>query len=181
MTHKISLQRIVNKIAIMLFICLISSCLCNFGYSQTTTIILIRHAEKDTTAPGSTMMKADPPLSIAGIKRAERLPDILKDYQPDSIYTTNYVRTKATIEPLAKKYKITPILYDPKELGSLAEKLIHSNGKTVVVAGHSNTTPMLVNLILKENKYANLEDSVYNQFWIITITNGKLADKIVRY
>ena len=181
MTQKKSFQRIVNKISIMLLICLIFNNLSNYGYSQTTTIILIRHAEKDTTAPGSTMMKADPPLSIAGMKRAERLPDILKDYQPDSIYTTNYVRTKETIGPLAKKYKISPILYDPKDLGSLAEKLIHINRKTVLVAGHSNTTPMLVNLILKENKYANLEDSVYNQFWIITITNGKFSDKVVRY
>ncbi len=181
MTQKISFQRSANKISIMILILLIFNSLTNFGYSQTTTIILIRHAEKDTTAPGSTMMKADPPLSVAGKRRAERLPDILKDYQPDSIYTTNYVRTKSTVEPLAQKYHLPPILYDPKDLGSLAEKLIHLNGKTVVVAGHSNTTPMLVNLILKENKYANLEDSVYNQFWIITIANGKLTDKVISY
>ena len=181
MTQEISFQRIVNKIIIMTLICLIFNNLYNFGYSQTTTIILIRHAEKDTTSPGSTMMKADPPLSVAGKRRAERLPDILKDYQPDSIYTTKYLRTKTTIEPMAKRYNLTPIIYDPKDLGSLAEKLIHLNGKTVVVAGHSNTTPMIVNLIMKENKYANLEDSVYNQFWINTIANGKLTDKVISY
>jgi hypothetical protein len=54
-------------------------------------------------------------------------------------------------------------------------------GKTVVVAGHSNSTPMLVNLLLKENKYPNLDESVYDTYWIVTVTDGKAEAKIMKY
>lgn len=149
--------------------------------AQPTTIILLRHAEKDTTVAGSAMMKADPPLTGAGELRAERLLDVLKAYQPDAIYSTNYIRTKATVTPLAKKFNKDIQLYDTKNLAAFGEQLLQQQGKTIIVAGHSNTTPSLVNLLIKENKYPNLEDSVYAQFWIVTIADGKVVAKVMTY
>ena len=73
-----------------------------FGKAQTTTIILVRHAEKDTTQPNATMMTADPPLTKAGRVRSESLVTVLKVYKPDIIYSTNYTRTKATVAPWQK-------------------------------------------------------------------------------
>lgn len=149
--------------------------------AQTTTIILLRHAEKDTSVAGSTMMKADPPLTKAGEQRAARLLEVLKAYQPDAIYSTNYIRTKATITPLAKKFNKEIQVYEPKNLAAFAEQLIQQQGKTLVVAGHSNTTPSLVNLLIKENKYPNLDDGEYGQFWIVTITDGRAVVKLMNY
>lgn len=71
-------------------------------HAQTSTYILLRHAEKDTTAAGATMMKADPPLSEQGQKRAEKLVQTLAGYIPDEIYSTNYIRTRSTVLPLSK-------------------------------------------------------------------------------
>ncbi len=142
-------------------------------FAQPTTYILLRHAEKDTSNYGSMMLNTDPALSKAGEQRAASLVTVLSAYRPDAIYSTNYKRTKATVEALAKKSGKTIQYYDPKKLSSFADSLLQIKGKTIVVVGHSNTTPALVNLLIKENKYPALDDSVYDQFWIVTLENGR--------
>jgi broad specificity phosphatase PhoE len=149
--------------------------------AQTTTIILLRHAEKDTTQPNATKMTADPPLTKAGEARAESLLTVLKIYQPDIIYSTNYNRTKATVAPLAKKYGKDILTYNPADLANFAEEIRLKQSKTIVVAGHSNTTPALVNALLKQKKYESLPDSVYNKFWIVTINGNTISDKLIEY
>lgn len=148
--------------------------------AQTTTIILLRHAEKDTTQQ-SVIMKANPPLTTAGEERANKLVTVLKAYQPDIIYSTNFTRTKATVTPLAQKFSKEIVIYDAKDLAKFAAELEAQKGKTIVVAGHSNTTPALVNLLIKQSKYQDLPDSVYNKFWIVTITNGLATEQVVEY
>ena len=149
--------------------------------AQTSTYILLRHAEKDTSTAGSTMMKADPPLTQQGRERAEKLLTVLAAYTPDAIYSTNYTRTKSTVTPLAKKFNKDIQVYDSKDLAIFSEKLLQEKGKTIIVAGHSNTTPQLVNLLIKEKKYANLDESVYNQLWIVTVSEGKGEARVVAY
>ncbi len=160
----------------VLFVMISSMCL-----SQSSTYILLRHAEKDTSAAGSTLMKADPPLTKEGEQRAQNLLEVLKAYSPDAIYSTNFVRTKNTVTPLSKKFNKEIQLYDPKLLTAFSEQLLLMKGKTIVIAGHSNTTPALVNLLIKENKYPNLDESVYNQLWIVTVNEGKADAKVVVY
>ncbi|MEN9686902.1 MAG: hypothetical protein RLZZ28_2688 [Bacteroidota bacterium] len=149
--------------------------------AQTTTIFVFRHAEKDTSQPGSTQMQADPPLSKAGLERALKIPEILKNYRPDSIYSTNFTRTKETARPLLIKFNKSIQLYDPKLLKQFSEQLLLYTGKTIVVIGHSNTSPALVNLLIGENRYPNLADSVYNQYWMVTITDGKAEAKMLGF
>lgn len=150
-------------------------------HAQTSTYILLRHAEKDTTVAGSTMMKADPPLSEQGLKRAEKLVQTLADYVPDEIYSTNYIRTRSTVLPLLKKFNKELQLYDNKYLKEFSDKLLQLKGKTVVVAGHSNTTPRLVNLLIGENRYPDLDERVYDLLWIVRVTGGKAEVREVRY
>jgi broad specificity phosphatase PhoE len=149
---------------------------------QSTTYILLRHAEKDTSTAGSTAMTADPPLAPKGALRAQNLLKILEAYQPDAIYSTNYTRTRSTVTPLSKKFSKEIQLYDPKQLIAFAEQLLQIQGKTIVVVGHSNTTPVLVNLLIKETgKYPNLDDSDYSHLWIVTVTDGKGVARMVEY
>lgn len=149
--------------------------------AQTSTYILLRHAEKDTSTAGSTMMTADPPLMAKGKERAQKLVQELSAFHPDVIYSTNYIRTRSTVQPLSEKYGVAVELYDPKNLKAFSETLLAMKGKTIVVAGHSNTTPALANLLMGENKYTPLDDSVYNQYWIITIKDGKPEAKVMTY
>lgn len=150
-------------------------------YAQTSTYILLRHAEKDTSAAGSAMMKADPPLTEQGKQRAEKLVQVLADYMPDEIYSTNYLRTRSTVNPLAIKFNKIIQLYDNKKLKEFSDTILQLKGKTIVVAGHSNTTPRLVNLLIGENRYADLDERVYNLLWIVTVRDGKADAREVRY
>ncbi|MDB5230738.1 MAG: phosphoglycerate mutase [Chitinophagaceae bacterium] len=149
------------------------------SFSQATTIILVRHAEK--AAPTPNMQNSDPDLSDAGKQRANNLVTALKDYKADVLYSTNYTRTKTTLAPLAAKLNKTVEVYDPSKLADFAAALKQQTGKTIVVAGHSNTTPQLANLLIGEKKYEDLNDAVYNKIWIITVENGKVTDKVIEY
>ena len=77
-----------------------------YVFAQQNTFILIRHAEKDTTVQGSTTMNANPPLSKQGLKRAKKLVKALKKYSVDEIYSTDFVRTKTSVEPLSSKFPL---------------------------------------------------------------------------
>ncbi len=149
--------------------------------AQTSTFILMRHAEKDTSAQGSTMMQADPKLSREGETRAKRIPAVLNAFSPDAIYSTDFIRTKSTVMPLSQKVGKEIQVYDYRNLKGFAEELLKMEGKTVVIAGHSNSTPMLVNLLLKENKFPNLDESVYDTYWIVTLKDGKAEAKQMKY
>ncbi|WP_153796114.1 SixA phosphatase family protein [Foetidibacter luteolus] len=141
---------------------------------QNTTIILLRHAEKDTAA-------TDPTLSAAGFARANKLQSALAAYKPDMFYSTNYRRTRQTITPWAAATGKEIMPYDPDALTAFAESLKKIKGKTIVVAGHSNTTPQLANKLLGNDKYQTLDDAVYNQIWIIKLQEGKAADEVITY
>jgi len=146
-----------------------------------TTFILIRHAEKDTSSQGATMMSANPNLSKAGLQRAENLVTALKDYKPDEIYSTNFIRTKSTVTPLAKKFSKEILMYDYTKLNSFADSLLLKQHKTIVIAGHNNTTPALVNLLIKQNKFTTLEETVYNKIFIVTVKNQETDVKVITY
>jgi 2,3-bisphosphoglycerate-dependent phosphoglycerate mutase len=149
--------------------------------SGATTIILLRHAEKDTSAHGSSLMQADPPLSVMGVQRSGKLLETLKLYQIDSIFSTNFNRTRNTVQPLATKFDIRVGLYDSKNQAAFAEKLMKMNGKTILVVGHSNTIPVLVNLLIGSAKYANLADNEYDKIWILHLEAGKYTETQIQY
>lgn len=149
--------------------------------TDQTTIILIRHAEKDTSAAGSTMMQADPPLSAKGMQRAGKLVETLKSYTIDSVFSTNFNRTRSTVQPIASKSGIGIKNYDPKDQAAFATLLKAMQGKTILVVGHSNTIPSLVNLLIGTAKYANLADNEYDKIWILRFENGKYIDSQIQY
>lgn len=105
-------------------------------------MILVRHAEKE--AGGS-----DPALTAAGIARAEALSHLLGDTPIHALYASQYTRTQLTVGPLAERTKlevqISPIEGGIEEWAQrfAAELRSRHAGETVVVAGHSNTTPFL--------------------------------------
>src|SRR5690242_8447292 len=72
--------------------------------AQLTTIILVRHAEKNTDPAVK-----DPELTPAGTARAQALAQMLMKSGVTAIYTTPYARTRSTAAPLATALKLTPI------------------------------------------------------------------------
>lgn len=151
------------------------SSICGYSQSGPTTIILVRHAEKDTVGG------KDPQLSIAGRARAEKLPTLFKEMKPELLYSTPYIRTRQTLMPWAKETGLEIREYDPSNLEMFAKELKSIQGKTIVVAGHSNTTPALVNFIIGSVKYQPLADSDYSKLWVVTINDGKVSEKVIEY
>lgn len=165
----------------VLLLCLTPMAAVNL-FAQDVTFILLRHAEKDLSPTAS---KEDPNLTAEGRQRAEKFYETVKEYKPTQIFSTNYLRTRATVAPLAEKlnegYRIQTQNYAFDELDDFAAQLLKIQSGTIVVAGHNSTTPMLANLLIKKDKYGALGDAEYNKIWIIHIKNGKVEDKVIEY
>lgn len=147
-----------------LFVFVLSTSLI-LAQEQTTTYYFIRHAEKDR----SDATNKNPSLTEQGHKRAQDWATILKDVELDAVYSTNYNRTQQTAAPTAKQHSLEVLDYDPRTLYS--EKFqIATQGKTVLVVGHSNTTPAFVNTVLQEKKYENIDDHNNGNLYVLTIT-----------
>lgn len=152
-----------------LLLLLIVGCTITSQGQTGTTVIIIRHAEKDTTQAGSTMMDSDPSLSPAGQQRAARLIEVLKEFKIDSIFSTNYNRTRLTVTPIANARKLAVSLYDPRNQQLLSDHIKATDNKTYLVVGHSNTVVRLVNL-LTGSKDPDLADSVYDRIYVVRFT-----------
>ncbi len=145
-------------VAISCFLFLLSSC-------SRNTFYIVRHAEK---APAVAGMSSDVPLSEEGKKRAVALKEILKNENIHSIYSTPFIRTKSTVQPLADFKLILIQLYSPKDtVDQFIAKLKSIKKGTVLIAGHSNTVDDLVNKMMGQTLLSDLQETEYDNLFII--------------
>jgi len=142
--------------------------------SEVTTYYFILHAEKYR----SDSANQDPHLTEIGKMRAENWSSIFNNITFNAIYSTNYNRTKETAEPTAIKNKLEVLIYSPKTI-ELTKFLEETKGKTVLIVGHSNTTPLFVNDILGQKKYDHIDDNNNGNLYIITMINNKMTDQVL--
>jgi len=142
---------------------------------EITTYYFIRHAEKVRTDSSNK----NPNLTEKGKERAENWSTVLKHIDFDLIYATNYNRTIQTASPTAKNNNLELQFYDPRALFN-DEFKTKTKGKTVLIVGHSNTTPQFVNKILGIEKYKDIEDTNNANLYIITIANSKAIDILLK-
>ena len=142
---------------------------------NTSVYYFIRHAEKDR----SDSTNKNPSLTLQGLERANKWALFFKDKNIAAVYSTNYKRTQQTALPIAKEQNLEIISYTAKEL--ISEKFIADNkGKNIVIVGHSNTTPELVNSLLGEKKYEDIADRENNNVFIVTLKKNKTTAKRVK-
>jgi len=132
---------------------------------ELTTYYFIRHAEKDRSNPE----EKDPVLKEAGIKRAGKWAEIFKEVPFDLIYSSDFKRTKETAQKIAESQNLEIQLYDPAKLND-EDFQQRTNGKTVLVIGHSNTNPRFVNSILGEEKYSDIDDKESGSLFIVSVS-----------
>lgn len=136
--------------------------------ADTTTVILVRHAEK-AAVPGD-----DPPLSESGRRRAAALKHVLEKSGLSAIFTTQYQRTQQTVEPLAKSSKIPVTQINAARMESLVAQIQKHRGETVLVAGHSNTIPAVIKA-LGDERAPPIADSDFDDLFILTVIKGEPA------
>ncbi|MEY8869781.1 histidine phosphatase family protein [Meridianimaribacter flavus] len=142
--------------------------------SEITTYYFIRHAEKDT----SDSSNRNPHLTKEGQSRAVKWSTVLSNIKLDAVYSTNYHRTIETAQPSASKHNLEITTYDPFKMDKKAF-IENTKGKTVLVVGHSNTTPMFANTIIGEEVYKQLDESNYTSLFIVTVTNGVASHQLL--
>ncbi len=142
--------------------------------SEASTYYFIRHAEKDRT----DKTNKNPHLTEIGKKRATSWSKIFSNIKFDAIYSTDYNRTKETAQPTATKNGLELTIYHPYKLDTKT-LLNDTENKTVLIVGHSNTTPMFVNSILGYKKHEDIDDSNNGNLYIITVIDGKTSDQVL--
>ena len=150
----------------MLFMALISLMSCT-----TTKFYVVRHAEKETNT-----MSGDVPLSETGRQRAEALKELLRDKKIGTVYSTNYIRTRSTAQPLADAVGVTVQVYDPRD-STFINRIINTGNKdsegNMLIVGHSNTIDDIVNKLMNATMVpGDLPESQYGDLFIVK-TKGK--------
>lgn len=129
---------------------------------RSTSYFVVRHAEKETAT-----MSSDVPLSAEGKQRAEALKEVLLHKNIQSIYSTNYIRTKATAQPLAEAENITIQTYDPADTGFVS-RIKNTHTGNVLIVGHSNTVDDIVNQFMGAKIIAgDLPDTQYGDLFVV--------------
>lgn len=129
------------------------------------TIFVVRHAERAST-------ESDSPLSDIGKARAERLATMLASAGVTHALSTQFIRTKDTVAPLAARAGITPAVIGASDMNVLIETLKGlPAGSKALVAGHSNTINVIVGRLTGQEIPA-LEDSVYDRLYVVTLHGG---------
>ena len=147
-----------------LFILNLFCCIPLNAQDSATTIILVRHAEKATT-PGD-----DPQLSEEGLARAEMLSRMFENSGLTAIYATQYIRTRKTAEPIAHKLGLQVQTVDAGASKKLVEAIVtRHQGGTVLVVGHSNTLPEIIQA-LSGGKVFEIADDDYDNLYVVTLT-----------
>ncbi len=146
----------------------------------TTTVILVRHAER------ATEPRDDPGLSAEGVARATALVHALGKSGISAIYSTRYARTRATAAPLARALGLEVRLVEAaamsgagSDAAQLAERIRRDHrGATVLIVGHSNTVPAIIDA-LGAGPAGTIKDDEYDNLFIVLLRSDGSA-RLVR-
>jgi 2,3-bisphosphoglycerate-dependent phosphoglycerate mutase len=127
----------------------------------------------------SNAKNKNPNLTEKGVDRAINWSKTFEHINFDYIYSTNYNRTVQTALPTAKRKNLEIRFYDPSDLFNEEFKAL-TKGKTVLIVGHSNTTPQFANKILATKKYSDIDDRNNSNLYILTISNTAISDILLK-
>jgi broad specificity phosphatase PhoE len=147
---------------------------------EPLTVYIVRHAEKQSVADDAPeAAKKDPPLSRDGQLRALGLADDLPITELDAVYLTDFKRSRETASGVLAVTGIVPIVYPPKDTTGLVARLRKRTGEQVLVVGHSNTIPpLLQQLGVVED--VRIHEEQYGDLWIVTVVGDGPATLEVR-
>lgn len=142
-------------------------------FEAPTVVIVVRHAEK------AAVEGQDPPLSEAGLKRAQRLADLAAQAGVSVVYTTQFRRTRDTAQPLVERLKIPAQAVELTRANisahpaALAREITTKHkGQTVLVVGHSNTAPRVA-AALSGQSIPDLDDATeFDAVFVVIIPDA---------
>ncbi len=145
---------------------------------KTMKVWIVRHAEKYTSDPKDK----DPELTDEGKLRADALTKELRGKKLDSIFATDYKRTKLTAFPLADDIGIAIKTYNPATQKDFAKELMkYGGGQKFLIVGHSNTILELIEAFGGKRPVKELSDDDYDYLFELTVKGTSVDLKTSRY
>lgn len=135
--------------------------------ASTTTIIVMRHAEK------AALPAEDPPLSAVGEARAQTLAQILgqapEEFRIQGIFVSEFRRTQDTVRPLANRLGVPVIVVPAADISTVADRARDEyRGGRVLIVGHSNTVPEIVEK-LSGHKVPAMAETEYGIVYVVAL------------
>ena len=163
-------------------ILLVAAAIAYWHTATTTTVVLVRHAEKQI----GTI--SDAPLSPQGEIRATRLAQMFGDAETfgrvQQIYVTDTRRTQQTAAGLAQRLGLTPVIVEARTSNpDLARRVLRENrGGLAIVVGHSNTVPQLVAQLANRDSVPAIGDEEFDTMYVVTVpTIGRASVLRLKY
>jgi broad specificity phosphatase PhoE len=127
--------------------------------------LLVRHAEKEATG-------SDPALTPAGVERATLLARMVRDAKVSAVFATDKLRTQQTAAPAAEILKLKPVIVPSNDVPGLGKRILAHTGEAVLVVGHSNTVPEIIEALGGRNDLT-IDESEYDKLFVLTFRPGK--------
>lgn len=112
--------------------------------AQTTMVVLVRHAEPAASPPGN------PPLSAAGVQRAQALVEVVRESGLSAVFHTQFARTTQTATIVASALSVPNVQIDvtpgqeQQHADTVRARILDNfGGRNVLVVGHSNTIDLI--------------------------------------
>lgn len=140
-----------------------------WGTAGSTTVIVIRHAEKDVSVNA-----ADPPLSEAGEARAALLARMFGDGKSvghvDAIYVSPGLRNRLTAAPLAARLGISVTVAKTDDPRGLARRVLREHGGgRILIVGHTDTVPQIVAALSGYSNIPEIGAQEYGTMYIMAV------------
>jgi broad specificity phosphatase PhoE len=142
--------------------------------AQPSLVVLVRHGEKQP-APAD-----DPSLSEAGVARARALDAALAQSTPTTIVVSARKRTVETAAVVQQRTGVAPtvIALDAQHVKNAAAAVMNATG-VVLVVGHSNTIPAIVNA-LAGTRLPDICDASYGTLYVVTPAKNGAKAQVVK-
>ena len=147
------------------------------GNQPVTTVILVRHAEKNIEPDNP-----NPALSPAGQQRAQTLVQTLSGSGINAVYATQYIRTQSTVTPLADRLGLKINQIEARNVAELIRQIKMNNaGGVVLAAGHQNSVPEIISA-LGGGAFPIIPESEYDNMFIVTVQRFRKTQVLkIRY
>lgn len=141
--------------------------------TPSTQIFLVRHAEPLNETDESS-------LSEAGLQRAHALLHSVGASGLRKIFVSEKLRTRQTAEPVAAAIGVSPVVVLAVATDDLVDSLLANKGKTMLVVGHSNTLPAILEG-LGVSETIVITDGEFDNLYVVTLTFWRTSFLRLKY
>ena len=143
------------------------------------TLVLLRHADVDDP-PTPPPANWSPELNSRGRRRSEALADLLEGAGVATIIVSPVLRTHQTATPLAERLGLA-LQVTPTWSQTATEALSSESGDVVLVIGHSNTIPKIINSVGGPMSGTEILEGHEDLFIITIVTPGSASFLHLKY